>query len=174
MSNRRATEWSATVEATYRDQGRELWALFYAQCSDPERAQDALHEAFTRLQQQNGAEIRDVRAWLLRVGRNWLRDVARRQKVAAKPADYLDDKRGDAAEPAALLEDEESRSQVRAALEELKEEERQILALRYALNWSSQRIAATLDISTSAVDMRLTRARQRLGKQLEKRGLNPS
>ena len=82
MSNKRSSEWPDQIETVYREQGRELWALFYAQCCNAERASDALQESFVRLhEQRNGTPIRDMRAWLLQVGRNWLRDVARRHKV---------------------------------------------------------------------------------------------
>jgi DNA-directed RNA polymerase specialized sigma24 family protein len=57
MLEQRSSELSAKVETICRDQGRELWALFYAQCCDSDRAYDALQEAFQRLYQQNGAPI---------------------------------------------------------------------------------------------------------------------
>jgi RNA polymerase sigma factor CnrH len=171
MSNRQTTEWSAKVEAVYRSQGRELWALFYAQCCDADRAYDALQEAFLRLQQQNGAPIRDERAWLLRVGRNWLRDVARRQKVAARPSEHLDSLAGSPADPSSLVGDRELQSRVREALDRLRTEDREVLVFRYALGWSSARIAEVLDTTASAVDMRLSRARRRLAELLEQMGL---
>jgi RNA polymerase sigma factor CnrH len=166
--------WTVEIEAVYRRDGRELWALFYAQCNDPDRAYDAVQEAFARLQEQNGEIIRDARAWLVRVGRNWLRDVARRQRVAAKSSDGLDllphvetDGRDD---PRRQLEHGELLAQVREGLAHLKEEDREVLVLRYALGWSSSRIAKVLESSASAVDMRLSRARKRLAKYLESIG----
>ena len=167
MTKRRATPWSAQVEQMYRNQGRELWALLYAQCNDADRAHDALQEAFTRLQEQNGAEIRDLRAWLLRVGRNWLRDVARRQRVAARPAGFMDDLAGGALDPSAAAEQNETRQRVRDALAQLKTEDREVLVLRYGLSWSSQQIAQALESTAPAIDMRLSRARRRLAELLE-------
>lgn len=171
MSAKRSRKWPEKIEKLYREQGRELWALFYAQCSDPERAYDALQESFTRLQEQNGKTIRDMRAWLLQVGRNWLRDVARRQKVAAKPTEHLDhlgNEQGDAYE---TLAREELRDEVRKAMSQLKSADREVLVLRYSLNWSSNRIAEVLETTSSAVDMRLSRARKRLAEILEKAGI---
>ena len=49
---------TSPLESLYRDQARELWALFYAYCGNAERAQDAVHESFLKLQQQT-EEIRD-------------------------------------------------------------------------------------------------------------------
>lgn len=154
----------------YRDQSRELWALFYAYCGNAERAQDAVHEAFLRFQQQNTEEIRDPRAWLLQVGRNWLRDQARRKGNSTIKTDLLDVHAGEHPGPVANLLGSEQRDQIRAALQALKEEDREALILRYALDWSSQRIGETLGSSAAAVDMRLSRARQRLANELEQRG----
>lgn len=167
----RRKRWSLEIEAVYREQGRELWALFYAQCNNPDWAYDALQESFVRLQEQDGERIREPRAWLLRVGRNWLRDVARRQRVAAKPSEGLDNlPREDAEEPRHDLEREERFEQVREGLDQLKEPDREVLVLRYALGWSSVRIAEVLESTASAIDMRLSRARKRLAKYLDSTG----
>ena len=171
MAERRSSAWSAEVETLYRSQARELWALFYVQCSDRESAHDALQEAFTRLHQQNGSPIRDKRAWLLQVGRNWLRDVARRQRVAARSVGSLDFLSADEPEPSSILEQDELHSRVRGALGSLRVEYREVLVLRYALDWSSKRIAEALNISAAAVDMRLSRARRRLAEILGKIGV---
>ncbi len=176
MSDERGTNgptgerWSAKVESVYREHGKELWALFYAHCNDPDRAYDALQESFVRLQGQNGEEIRDPRAWLLRVGRNWLRDVARRQRVAAKPSEGLDTLPNDGDEPRNELVHAERLDQVREGLDHLKADDREVLVLRYALGWSSIRISEVLGSSPSAIDMRLSRARKRLAKYLESIG----
>lgn len=161
----------AAIERMYKDQGRELWALFYAHCSDPERAYDALQESFLRLQAYQGEPIRDVRAWLLRVGRNWLRDVARRKASSTRLTDRLDEQASGPSEPNTILEIRELRDEVRRALAELKQEDREVLVLRYAMGWSSNKIAITLDSSSAAVDMRLSRARRRLAAILEEAGL---
>ncbi len=172
MSRKRSNEWPEKVEQIYREQGRELWALFYAQCSDAERASDALQESFRRLYEQNGTVIRDLRAWLLQVGRNWLRDVARRHRIAAKPTEYLGhipEESGDA-ESTAL--ESETQQTVRDALSQMKDGDREVLVLRYSMNWSSIRIAEVLETTASAVDMRLSRARKRLAEILEKAGIH--
>ena len=171
MSNSRSPDWPQEIESIYRSQGRELWALFYAQCGDAESAYDALQESFTRLQEQNGEPILNHRAWLLRVGRNWLRDVARRQRIAAKPTEHLESIADETSEPAEDLVRDELHDRVREAMDLLKESDREVLVLRYSLNWSSQRIAEVLTSSPSAIDMRLSRARKRLGEILEKAGI---
>lgn len=166
MAKRPTSVWSAEVESLYRSQARELWALFYVQCCDRERAHDAVQEAFTRLQQQNGSTIRDKRAWLLQVGRNWLRDAARRQKVAAKSVETLDYLPHSDVDASSLLQQAEQQSRVREALSRLRSDDREVLVLRYAMDWSSNQISTALNISSAAVDMRLSRARRRLAEIL--------
>ena len=106
------------------------------------------------------------------MGRNWLRDVARREKIAARPSEHLDriaDQRGD---PSSLLADKELQSRVRDCLDRLRLEDREVLVLRYALGWSSNRIANVLNSSAPAVDMRLSRARRRLADIMEDAGID--
>ncbi len=172
MSDEQATTWSAKVEAVYRAQNRELWALFYAQCNNADLAYDALQEAFARLQAYQGPELRDIRAWLLRVGRNWLRDVARHRRIAAHSVEYLDETVGTGINPAAIAAQKELQDQVRTALDGLKPDDREVLVLRYALGWPSGRIANVLELSITAVDMRLSRARKRLADILEQAGVD--
>ncbi len=171
MAEVQSATWTERVEAVYRDQARELWAMFYAHCGKPERAYDALQEAFLRLQQQPEGDILDLRAWLLHVGRNWLRDQARRKSSGTVQSDSLDSRGGSEAEPIDSLIGEELRGQVREALHRLRDDDREVLVLRYALSWSSQRIAETVGSTPAAVDMRLSRARQRLATELEKMGV---
>jgi RNA polymerase sigma-70 factor (ECF subfamily) len=112
-----------------------------------------------------------VPAWLLAVGRNWLRDAARRRHrlaITELPAELPS---RDGEEPAQLLGVLELRSHVRDALARLRSADREVLVLRYALDWSSQRIAETLGASPAAVDMRLSRARGRLAKALDRLGV---
>jgi RNA polymerase sigma-70 factor (ECF subfamily) len=172
MSDEVATSWSQTVEGVYRSQSRELWALFYAQCNDADLAYDALQEAFARLQSYTGPQLRDMRAWLIRVGRNWLKDVARHKRVAANSVDFLDETAGKPANPQTILAQKEMQEQVRAALDRLRTDDREVLVLRYALGWPSNRIAEILELSTTAVDMRLSRARRRLAEILEQAGVD--
>lgn len=171
MENEQPTEWSAEIAELYGREARQLWAMFYAQCSDAENAWDAVQEAFLRLQKQVGEPIRDKRAWLLHVGRNWLRDVARRKSSSVRSGDHLDRLAHPDSEPSHRLLDEETRAAVRTALSELRVDDRTVLVLRYALGWSSNRMADVLESSASAVDMRLSRARRRLAEVLEEMGL---
>jgi RNA polymerase sigma factor (sigma-70 family) len=161
---------AAWIEAAYDDHARELWAVFYTQCSDPELAREALQEAFVRLQTQDRTVLRDVKAWLTRVGGNWLRDVARRRRYAAKPAGVLGEFAAERPAPLERMEADETQARVRACLAKLKHDDREALVLRYALDWSSARMGEVLGVSAAAVDMRLSRARRRLAELLRDDG----
>ena len=158
------------LDALYRESSRELWAIFYSQCSDPERAYDAVQESFLRFHAYEGEPIRDPRAWLLRVGQNWLRDVARRKSSSCKLTATLDEMPNDRFSPEDILSSDENREAVRDALQLMLEDDRKVLVMKYALNWSSAQMAKVMICSAAAIDMRLSRARRRLAELLEEQG----
>ncbi len=163
---------SPQIADCYRLHSRELWATFYGLCSDPERAWEAVQESFLRLQSQAEGSIRNERAWLAHVGRNWLRDFARKRQHAEQTAESLDDVATTTLDPAGSVMRDDLRERVGTALNSLRNDDRELLLLRYALGWSSTRMSQVLGIQTAAVDMRLTRARQRLAVLLEEFGID--
>lgn len=163
-------ERDAEIETYYREHSRELWALFYAMCSDPERAYDAVQEAFLRLYDYRGEPVRDLRAWLLRVGQNWLRDVARKKSSSCRLLPGLDDMTGSPDSAEDRMAQEERQIQIRGALQELNEDDRKVLVMKYAMDWSAAQMATVMDCSPAAIDMRLSRARRRLAEILTERG----
>ena len=158
------------LDAIYRENSRELWAIFYSQCSDPERAYDAVQESFLKLHSYTGEPIRDPRAWLLRVGQNWLRDVARRKSSSCKLTSTLDEMSNERFAPEQLMASDENREAVRGALKQMLEDDRKVLVMKYALDWSSAQMAKVMACTAAAVDMRLSRARRRLAELLEEQG----
>lgn len=158
------------IEIFYREHSRELWALFYSQCSDPERAYDAVQESFLKFYDYHGETIRDPRAWLLRVGQNWLRDVARKKSSSCRLMPSMDELTAQPISPAKALVRFEQQTEVRDALKELNEDDRKVLVMKYALDWSTARIATAMDSNSAAIDMRLSRARRRLAEILVERG----
>ncbi len=158
------------LDALYQENSRELWAIFYSQCSDPERAYDAVQECFLRLHSYTGENIRDPRAWLLRVGTNWLRDVARRKSSSCKLSASLDELPNDRFAAEDILASDENRTAIRDALQQLLEDDRKVLVMKYSLNWSSLQMAKAMICSAAAIDMRLSRARRRLAELLHEQG----
>jgi len=162
---------SPQIADCYQRYARELWASFYGMCSDSERAAEAVQEAFLRYQTHRHIGVRDERAWLLHVGRNWLRDFSRRRRNSESAAD-LTNVTATNLDPAGVAARDELREQVGFALGQLRNDDREVLLLRYALGWSSPRIGEVLGLRVAAVDMRLTRARQRLAVVLDELGVD--
>jgi RNA polymerase sigma factor (sigma-70 family) len=154
---------SQQLEALYKTASKELWAKLYGMCGDPERARDAVQESFLRLQQYGIHHVKTPQAWLLHVGRNWLCDVSRRRadgEVTATSAGNSATSRD--RNPLKELQHKESQALMRRALRELKLLDREVLVLRYGLGWSADRIAISLNSRSTAIDMRISRARTRL------------
>ncbi len=157
------------LERLYRERGRELWARLYAVCLDADLAMDALHEAFARFAPaaQNGA-LRNPAAWLYKTARNWLLDQRRGERRVQPGRLRL----AEPNDPSSEVLRSELHETVRDALASLSEADRELLVLRYALGWPSKRIGSLLGISPAAVDMRLSRARDRLAERLRQRGVH--
>lgn len=158
------------VDSLYATLAQQLWAIFYAKCSDHSVADDVLSEAFTRLMAYSGTGVRNPRAWLIHVGKNLLVDHKRREKQlkntiwAARPI---------ACEtvPSDELISGEARDIVRDSLKDLSEDYRLILILRYGLGYSTKRICDVTENSVAAADMQISRARRRLAEALAVRGV---
>jgi len=168
----------ADFEAIYQRHSREVWALAYARWLNADTALDIMQEAFLRLwkQWQAGEKILNPRAWLLRVTRNLAEDHAKSvfRRNGTHPPQVMNGVRSDDLPPLERMEREETFARVRSVLGELAEPDRAILTLRYGLGYNASRIAELLDINTTAVHMRLSRARQRLAERLTDQGaVNP-
>ena len=168
--NQNDPERDQMIDTYYREHSRELWALFYSMCSDAERAYDAVQEAFLRYYDYHGEPVRDLRAWLLRVGQNWLRDVARKKSSSCRLLPGLDDMTGRRESAEDLLVLSERQQQIRKAMQELNEDDRKVLVMKYSMDWSAAQMATVMDCSPAAVDMRLSRARRRLADILVEQG----
>ncbi len=165
----------ADFEGLYERYGREVWALAYARWMNADTAMDIAQEAFLRLwkQWEVGEPIANPRAWLLRVARNLAEDHAKSafRRNGTSPPQAMNDVRGDEPSPIEALERQETFAQIRDVLAQMPEDDREILTLRYALDYNTNEIAEMLAIKTSAVHMRLSRARQRLADRLKAQGV---
>jgi RNA polymerase sigma-70 factor (ECF subfamily) len=174
-SPRSARSRHADFEALYEKYSREVWALAYARWMNADTALDIAQEAFLRLwkQMEEGETILNPRAWLLRVARNLAEDFAKSafRRNGTHPPQTMNDVRGHDPLPLESLEREETFASLRAELEQLPRADREILTLRYALDYNTNQIAEALAINATAVHMRLSRARQRLGERLKALGV---
>src|SRR5947208_3634761 len=164
----------AEFEELYESHSREVWALAYARWMDSDLALDITQEAFLRLWKQwDVEEIQNPRAWLMRVARNLAEDFAKSsfRRNGTQPPEHLNGLHGHDPLPLERLEREETFSLIRGLLDELPAADREVLTLRYAVDYDAQQIAEVLGIHTTAVHMRLSRARQRLAQKLTAQGV---
>ncbi len=167
----------AAFDALYQRHSREVWAAAYVRRMDSDLALDIAQEAFMRLwkEWEKGEEIDNPRAWLMRVARNLAEDYAKSafHRNGTHPPQLMNGVRAPEWSPLDKLEREELFAQLRTILWELSEADRQLLTLRYALDYDAGQIAELLEINTTAVHMRLSRARQRLAERLAAQGVEP-
>jgi RNA polymerase sigma-70 factor (ECF subfamily) len=164
-------------ESLYDRHSREVWAIAYARWMDKDLALDIAQEAFMRLWKawERGEHILNPRAWLMRVARNLADDYAKSafRRNGTHPPATMNGVRAPTPQPAELLEREEAFARLRKVLEQLPQADRDILTLRYTLDYDASEIAKILEINTTAVHMRLSRARQRLAERLAEQGVEP-
>ena len=160
----------SAFDALYLRLQREVWAIAYSRWMDADIALDITQEAFLRLwkQWQADEEIQNPRAWLMRVARNLTEDYVKSafRRNGTHPPQLMNGVRAPEWSPLESLERDESFARLHAVLQELSESDRQLLTLRYAFDYDAGRIAEALGINTTAVHMRLSRARQRLAERL--------
>lgn len=164
------------LEALYQRHSREIWAMAYACWMDADLALDIVQEAFMRLwkQWQAGRQILHPQGWLIRVARNLGGDYIKSsfRRHGTQPNHILESVFSTERLPLEQMEAEETRGQLRAELAKMSRLDREVLTLRYGLAYKTRDIAVRLEISPAAVNMRLSRARQRLVKQLTAQGVD--
>jgi RNA polymerase sigma factor (sigma-70 family) len=139
---------------------------------DRAAAADLSQEAFVRLYER-GSMPNDVRAWLVSVAHNLIRDEHRTRSRRAR----LLNERAEALQPAAppspesALLSRERQMRVRRALEALPERDRRALLLRHE-GYSYREIARALDYAPSGVGKLLVRAHQAFRRAFEEVGEN--
>lgn len=147
-------------------------SLAFGVLSDASAAGDVTQEAFLQAWNKIG-QLRDPERfgpWLLQLVRNRAIDRVRARSVMQlEPGINL---ASSDAGPGTTLEADELRGRIDLALSHLDEITRRAVAMRYFENLSSKQIAAELDLSPAAIDMRLSRARQQLREMLSDLAVN--
>lgn len=178
MKSRPKNPHAADFDSIYQRHSREVWALVYARWLNADVALDIMQEAFLRLwkQGQEGGEIQNPRAWLLRVARNLAEDHAKSsfRRNGTQAPQTMNGVRGADPMPLDRMERNETFKRLRDEMDKLAPADREILTLRYALDYSAGEIADFLEINATAVHMRLSRARQRLAERLTEQGVHES
>src|SRR5450755_416650 len=140
----------ADFDTLYQQHSREVWALAYARWMNADTAQDITQEAFLRLWKklEEGEDILNPRAWLLRVARNLAEDLAKSsfRRNGTLPPQMMNGVQSKEASPLEVLEKEETFAQLRTLLHQLPQSDREILTLRYALDYNTGQISDLLGI----------------------------
>jgi RNA polymerase sigma-70 factor (ECF subfamily) len=161
----------AAFEHIYRNHHRYVQMQARRVISDAHRAEDIAQEAFLRLVRQllaTDGQIK-LRAWLHRTTTNLAIDEHRRSRTQQQYQDQrspIEDlqrtlDRGDRGHPEQEAESGEVRSSIRQVIEMMPQRYRAILALRELEGLDYTSIARVMNLSVSAVESLLFRARRR-------------
>lgn len=149
-----------------------LRGVILARTGEPQAVDEVWQEVSLAAIEQRApvASGEKAAAWLYRVAViqsiRYRRQRARQRKRLARLAWESNGHSSAPDDPFEWLLGEERRQLVRRALAELAGRDAEILMLKYQERWSYRRIAALLEISESAVDARVFRARERLRRRL--------
>ncbi len=130
----------------------------------PDEAADVVQQAFIK-GYRNLDRCRDperVGGWLFRIAVNLCKDQLKsrtRREVRLEAGEPL---RSERELPEASAERAEIREEIYRALEELSAEQREAFVLKHIEGWSYEEISEQLDVSVSALKMRVHRAREQL------------
>jgi RNA polymerase sigma-70 factor, ECF subfamily len=146
------------IEALYRSRFDVFARVALGVTGDPERARDAVQDAFATAVQKRGRFRGEgpLEAWVWRMVLNAARSDVRRNR----PASAYD-------EPAAVNGRPEEDAELRAALARLPERQRTAIFLRYYADLDYAAIGEVLDIEGGTVAATLNAARAALRSGLE-------
>jgi RNA polymerase sigma-70 factor (ECF subfamily) len=147
-----------------------VYNLCYRMLGEPEAAEDAAQETFLRAYQhlQRYDRNRPFATWLLSIAAHYCIDRLRRRRFSFTSLDDDQDWGAtefadvDAPNPEDVTVHRERCRAMQAAIGKLSPTDRAAIVLRYWHDCSEAEIAATLDLSVSAVKSRLHRARREL------------
>jgi RNA polymerase sigma-70 factor (ECF subfamily) len=119
---------------TFTNLRDELVSTLWFIVGNPDDAQDLAQEVFLRCwrTQESLREVRDLRAWIFRVGLNAAKDLRRsawRRRVKPLVGEDIV-QLADGVAPPKVVEDEESLARIRQALLNLRPEEQEVFLLR--------------------------------------------
>jgi RNA polymerase sigma factor (sigma-70 family) len=149
--------------------------------SDREVAADVSNRAFFKAYEHLASfdEARPLRPWLLRIAANEaLNELRRRRRDAAHTvsgteADIELEQISGAPDPSEIVVRHERSAAVRDAVMRLPEPQRVTVVLRYFADLAYAEIAELTQQSVNTVGVTLLRARERLRRDLETRGVTP-
>jgi RNA polymerase sigma-70 factor, ECF subfamily len=152
-----------TIDGLYREHRQGLYSLALAITRSPDRAEDAVHEAFTRLcRQPSGPQFNA--AYVFAAVRNAARDQLRRLRPAGElPVSIFDD----GPQPDATALADEAKQAVQQCLEGLDEPQREVIVLKIYGDLTFDQIAHVTGEPLQTIASRYRRALLTLKDRLE-------
>ena len=152
-------------ETAYTNYADAMYRIALSHMTRKEDAEDVVHDVFIKYMQAapSFADDDHERAWLIRVTINRCRDLLRRRAIRR----YVG---FDEIEEIPADEEPYEGSGVIAMVSSLPEKYRGVMTLHYLEGFSVEDCASILELSVSAVKMRLSRGREMLKKTIEKEG----
>ena len=153
--------------AFYEENQRKIWALVYSKTKQADLAQDITQEAFFKLFKEKG--VRNPVGWLSRVVINLIKDHNKSAFVRNGTRPHAVMELMPTVESSALdrLIETEMVENVRKQIKKLSADDQQIIRLIYFYGWNADKVAKKMSIKTTALHMRVSRARRRLKDLLE-------
>lgn len=152
---------------------RWLTTVLRARGVEPHALDEVLQEVQTAAV-QNGARLRQrekVAPWLYRVAvtcaLQYRRRLGRQKRLLERYGErVLPNKETFERDPLDWLLADEQQQLVRQAIESLPNRDAELLLLKYTEDWSYRQLAEHLNVSTSAIEARLHRAREKMRRAL--------
>jgi RNA polymerase sigma factor (sigma-70 family) len=162
----------AAYATLVRDHEETAFRIAYVICGNAADAEEAAQEAFLKAYRALGRfrTSEPFRPWVLAIvaneARNRRRSAGRRAALVLRAAGEGRPSGEAAPSPEAALLAGERRTRLLAALGELDERDRTVIACRYLLDLSEAETAAALGVRPGTVKSRLSRALERLRKEV--------
>lgn len=153
---------------TFTELRDELVSTLWFLLGNTEDAQEVAQEVFLRCWRTRSqlAEIRDLRAWIFRIGLNAARDVQRsswRRRVKPLLGENIM-QLADGAVANQAVEDQETLERIRQGVLQLRPEEKEVFLLRQNAELSYAEIAALRNCPIGTVKTQMRRALEKLQK----------
>ena len=154
------------VEELYRENYRSAFAYIFSLCGNKAITEDIVSQAFEKAIVTISDDVPNFRFWLIRVCKNLLIDLKRREKkMSATPIDDFDLAASDDV-PKEVM-DKIAHADLYRAIYDLNESEKEVIGLFYFSNLNIKEISMLTGSSTGNIKIKLHRARLKLRKIME-------
>ncbi len=166
-----AVDTAAAFVRAFNEVRAELVSTLFFMLGNHEDAQDAAQDAFLKCwrTQKSLVEVRNLRAWIFRVGLNAAKDLQRNAwRRRAKPlGDQAPPEPAGAPSPCDMLQDKEALESLRRALFQLRPEEKEVFLLRQNGDLTYEEIAELRRTPVGTIKTQMRSALQKLRRVLK-------